>query len=76
MYQSFRILRLVFLVIFAVLCAAVWGYQILYVWPQRACEARGDWWDWHDRTCAIPMPITTFTHRQLTGGQAATAAKP
>jgi hypothetical protein len=63
MYQSFRILRLVFLVIFAVVCAGLWGYQLLYVWPKRACEAKGDWWDWQDRACGIPMPLTSLTHR-------------
>jgi hypothetical protein len=65
MYQSFKTLRLIALVAFAIACVAIWAYQILYVWPQRACEARGDWWDWHDRACAIPMPITTFTHRPI-----------
>jgi hypothetical protein len=27
------------------------------------CEARGDWWDEQDGVCAVPMPITTLTHR-------------
>jgi hypothetical protein len=27
------------------------------------CEAKGDWWDEQDKACAVPMPITTLTHR-------------
>jgi hypothetical protein len=27
------------------------------------CEAKGDWWDDQDKLCAVPMPITTLTHR-------------
>jgi hypothetical protein len=27
------------------------------------CEARGDWWDEQDKVCAVPMPVTTLTHR-------------
>jgi len=65
MYQSFRLLRLIFLVIFAVLCVGLWGYQLLYAMPRKACEAHGDWWDWHDRACGIPMSVTTFTHRPV-----------
>ena len=56
-------LKLIFLVIFAICCAGIWTYQALYVWPRNKCEAMGDWWDWHDRICAVPMPIWRFTGR-------------
>lgn len=27
------------------------------------CEARGDWWDDIDKVCAVPMSISSITHR-------------
>lgn len=58
-------LKLIFLVIFAVCCVGIWTYQALYVWPRNKCEAMGDWWDWRDRVCAVPMPIWRFTGRGI-----------
>lgn len=55
--------KLIFLVIFAVSCVIIWSYQALYVWPRNKCEKMGDWWDWRDRVCAVPMPIWRFTGR-------------
>jgi hypothetical protein len=28
------------------------------------CEAKGDWWDEEDQLCAVPMPVSTITHRR------------
>jgi len=58
-------LKLIFLVIFAICCVGIWTYQALYVWPRNKCEAMGDWWDWRDRICAVPMPIWRFTGRGI-----------
>ena len=58
-------LKLIFLVIFAICCVGIWTYQALYVWPRNKCEAMGDWWDWRDRVCAVPMPIWRFTGRGI-----------
>ncbi len=58
-------IRLGFVIVFAVLCAAMIAYQILYVWPAQRCEAMGDWWDPRDRVCAVPMPISHFTGRRI-----------
>jgi hypothetical protein len=55
--------KLVFLLIFAILCVIAWSYQALYVWPRNKCEKMGDWWDWRDRVCAVPMPIWRITGR-------------
>ena len=63
MEQNYTRVKLVFLGLFALMCAGVWAYQALYVWPEKACEAKSDWWDWHERVCAVPMPISVFTHR-------------
>ena len=56
-------LKIAFVVIFAVLTAAAWSYQLFWRIPQQKCEARGAWWDWRDRTCAIPIPLSTLTGR-------------
>ena len=63
MYQSFRYLRWIMLAVFATVCAGLWGYQVLVVWPRARCEAQGNWWDDKDRICAIPVPLTTLTGR-------------
>ena len=62
-------LKLLFLGIFAVSCVAVWTYQLMYARPQALCEARGRWWDWHERTCAQPIPLYMFTHRGPDGAE-------
>ena len=56
-------LKLVFLGVFAVACAAVWAYQIFYVWPAKRCEAGGQWWDRDRRVCAQPIYIPDITGR-------------
>jgi len=56
-------LKLIFLVIFAIGCAASWGYQVLWAWPQRTCEEKGAWWDASTRTCAAPIYIPALTGR-------------
>ena len=56
-------LKLIFLGIFVVLAAASWGYQILWVWPARQCEAKGAWWDPQTRICAAPIYIPDVTGR-------------
>lgn len=63
MTENYTRLKLFFLGLFALLAAGLWGYNALYVWPERACEAHGDWWDGHDRVCAVPMPLTVWTRR-------------
>lgn len=60
-------IRLGFLIVFAILSAAMGAYQVLYVWPSQKCEAAGNWWDAKDRLCAVPIPISQFTGRQVNG---------
>lgn len=61
-------LRYVFLGLFALGAAATWSYQIFWVEPAKACEAAHHWWDAGGRTCAIPVSISTFTHRPVPSG--------
>jgi hypothetical protein len=56
-------LKLLFLALFVVGAAASWGYQVLWVWPSKNCEARGAWWDPGTRTCAAPIYIPDITGR-------------
>jgi hypothetical protein len=56
-------LKLIFLGLFAVGCAALWAYQILYVWPAKRCEGGGQWWDSSRRVCAQPIYIPDITGR-------------
>lgn len=56
-------LKLIFLGIFFLAAAASWGYQALWVWPARNCEAEGAWWDKDTRTCARPIYIPDITGR-------------
>ncbi len=65
MYQTFRLLRIIMLCVFMVICAGLWAYQFFVVWPSRACEAKGHWWDSRDLSCAIPMPLSTWTGRPM-----------
>jgi len=56
-------LKLIFLGLFALGCAGVWAYQILWVWPAQRCEDSGAWWDREHRVCATPIAITDITGR-------------
>ncbi|ATQ44324.1 hypothetical protein [Caulobacter mirabilis] len=56
-------LKIVFLIIFAVACAALWAYQLLYVLPAKNCEAQKMWWDAGRRICAQPLYIPDITRR-------------
>ncbi len=56
-------LKIVFLIIFAVACAALWAYQLLYVLPAKKCEAQTMWWDASRRVCAQPLYIPDITRR-------------
>lgn len=55
--------KLVFLGLFAVACAGIWTYQIMYVWPSKRCEAAGRWWLAEKRVCGVPVEISTITGR-------------
>jgi len=57
-------MKWIFLGLFAVGCAAVWVYHLLWVWPRDRCEAAERWWDPDTRTCAQPIYIPDITGRQ------------
>ena len=53
--------KIFFLVLFAVICAGLWTYQLMYVKPARECEEAGKWWYKPARTCAQPVKISDLT---------------
>jgi hypothetical protein len=63
MNRTIERLKLAFLVIFAVCCVAIWTAHLMFIWPGQRCEAKGMWWDWRERTCALPVPLQVFTGR-------------
>ena len=63
MNQTIDRLKLFFLGLFFIGAAASWGYQVYWVWPKRACEERGAWWDPETRICAAPLYIPDITGR-------------
>jgi len=58
-------LKLFFLGLFAISCAAVWAYQLLWVAPMKACESHGNWWDPLSRVCATPIYLPNLTGRPI-----------
>jgi hypothetical protein len=67
MFKTVDRLRIIFLIIFAVACAAVWAHQILYVWPAKECEEQGKWFAPKFRKCArvVYLPSYTKTYREM-----------
>ena len=63
MRESYARLKLFFLGLFVLIAAGLWGYNALYVWPAKQCEAQGHWWDDRDRQCGVPVPLTVLTRR-------------
>ena len=60
-------MKVFFLGVFAIACVAVWAYQLLWVAPEKRCEAQGDWWDPQSRACATPIYLPNLTGRPATG---------
>jgi hypothetical protein len=75
MNTTFDRLKLFFLGVLAISCAAIWSYQVFYVWPRERCERAGGWWDGKDRRCGVPVAIWRFTGRKP-GHPTTTAAAP
>ena len=63
MNRTINRLKLIFLGLFVIGNVSIWSYQVFWKWPEQRCEAQGSWWDWRDRICATPMPLSTITGR-------------
>lgn len=57
-------IKLIFVGIFFVLCIAIWGFQVLYVWPRQKCELENHgWFDNRSRQCGRVIYIPNVTGR-------------
>jgi hypothetical protein len=69
-----------FVVVFILICIALYWHHAVYVSPVQACEERGQWWDDRDHVCAVPVPLSTITGRRIgpppPAAQAAPAQSP
>jgi hypothetical protein len=63
MYAPLERLKLIFLGLFAALTAAMFVWQIGWIWPRQACEKDHKWWDNSQRVCAQPILISDITGR-------------
>jgi hypothetical protein len=54
-------MKIFFLVVFGIACVAVWTLHLVWIWPGQRCEAKGWWWDWRKRICALPVPLEVLT---------------
>ena len=68
-------LKLIFIAAFAVAVVGVLVWQVGWIMPQKTCESAHRWWDRDQRVCAVPVLITTLTHRPAADPQAEAAAK-
>jgi len=65
MIKAFSRVRLIMLGIFALVVAAIWGYQFLYAMPKQQCDQAGMWWAVKWRSCVAPVDITVLTGRPV-----------
>ena len=63
--------QVAYLGLFVLVCAGVFAYESLYLWPMQRCEADGGWWSMKYRFCATPIPIWRITGRPPVAPQTA-----
>lgn len=78
MNRTINRLKIIFIGIFLLSSAGVFGYHYLWVWPKERCEARGGAWAGKWLKCGTIYSIETLTRRPLNvppiNGEAATPA--
>jgi len=73
MFRLMTRVQVAYIGLFLIVCAGVFAYEALYIWPMQQCEADGGWWSMKYRLCATPIPIWRITGR-LPHGPASHAA--
>ena len=63
MFRLLTRVQIAYICLFFIVCAAVFAYQAVYIWPIERCQAHGGWWSARYRQCATPIPIWRFTGR-------------
>ena len=68
--------QMAYIGLFVVVCAGVFAYESMYIWPMEKCESSGGWWSAKYRECATPVPIWRFTGRMPGEPRALAPATP
>ena len=63
MFRLMTRVQVAYIGLFLIVCAGVFAYEALYIWPMQQCEADGGWWSMKYRLCATPIPIWRITGR-------------
>jgi hypothetical protein len=63
MFRIFSRVQLAYLAVFLIICAGLYAYEAIYVWPAQRCEASGAWWNARDRECDTPIQVWRITGR-------------
>lgn len=63
MFRLISRVQVAYVGLFLIVCAGVFAYEALYIWPMQQCEADGGWWSARYRACATPVPIWRITGR-------------
>lgn len=60
-FLTMRRLSILFVALFAIALIGLFGFQYLYVDPEKKCEANGQWW--YEGTCITPLYLPDITGR-------------
>ncbi|MBV9994650.1 MAG: hypothetical protein JO127_05495 [Caulobacteraceae bacterium] len=76
MFRIFSRVQLAYLAVFLLICAGLYVYEAMYVWPAQRCEADGAWWNARDRECDTPIQIWRITGKAPRARAAPPSAAP
>ena len=57
MFRLISRVQIAYVGLFVIVCAGVFAYEGLYIWPMQQCESGGGWWSAKYRECATPMRV-------------------
>jgi len=64
MYRLIGRVQIAYLGLFVLVCAGVFAYESMFIWPMQSCESNGGWWSAKYRECATPIPVWRITGRR------------
>ena len=44
MFRLMTRVQVAYIGLFLIVCAGVFAYEALYIWPMQQCESDGGWW--------------------------------
>ena len=75
MFRLLTRVQIAYLCLFLFVCAGMFAYEAVYIWPVERCQEHGGWWAPKYRICATPIPIWRITGR-MPHAPPAVAKKP